>query len=833
MGVKRTVAGFAVVTPLVLAACVFAHAIPPAGTWAVLPNTQLYPAMPREAKLESSPGTTPELWSPQGVFAFSGADLFEINGVWGFLIWGGGHGDSPDNSLYWLPFDGSGAKRLTGPYLAPDKAYYYDTPLESYRSVSRNAAPGVTSAGAPKARHTYSSLLRIDVHGRPAMFSYGGSLAIPSGGGTDATRIFDLSQTYAEAMARADMGWALKQRAPGTAVASSSGWDPIRRRVVTRSRGFIGAYYPDTDRWENWNIQNAPWGSDFAASVAMDISGRKMYVLGDRLAEVIDLETKAYTDLRGKPWAARFVVGPSPAGPGVAWHARTRQIVVWEGGNRLLLINPATDAVRIVTLKGETPTAAPSAGTYGRFRLIPGSDQVVLVNAVDQNVFIASVPFGDDSPAPPRSSSRPADVLMGADHMGRLRAGSDIARPKAEGVRRDLSGSGTMLALADPPSGSASSGGTASVAPGQQLPARTWVERPMPTGAIQSYMQTGGKHGRAFYHPGLKSMVFAGGDWHTSQPQFDKGDGNGVGSEIWALDALQDRWTLLRPFCVPGETQPGGPDTVVWAYDSKRNRGLMAPGFYFITQGATSPCGAIYGWGGYAFDFVTKTFVGPDSAAGLPAPPSGWGGDTGASYGVYDPVSDELMRVRNGPWVERLSLESKKWRVQPLQNGDRDWNPIPNRAQSVIDVTKRTLYWIDAWSRRPSLIKVNLGNYSIAAIPLPPQWKPPAAPDHEVYLVFDPLNRVILIPNSLDMGVSPIMGLGIYDVDAGQWQWGAVPPTVVGSVWGFDEATGAMIGIGKRSQPYSYFLYRYAPAGRPAMSRTTQSGEANSAIFAR
>ena len=79
---------------------------------------------------------------------------------------------------------------------------------------------------------------------------------------------------------------------------------------------------------------------------------------------------------------------------------------------------------------------------------------------------------------------------------------------------------------------------------------------------MQSYMQTGGKHGRVFYHSGLKSMVFAGGDWHTSQPQYDKGDGNGVGSEIWALDVLHDRWTLLRPFCVPGETQPGGPDTV-------------------------------------------------------------------------------------------------------------------------------------------------------------------------------------------------------------------------------------------------------------------------------
>ena len=39
---------------------------------------------------------------------------------------------------------------------------------------------------------------------------------------------------------------------------------------------------------------------------------------------------------------------------------------------------------------------------------------------------------------------------------------------------------------------------------GQPLPTRAWVERPMPIGAIRSYMQTGGKHGRALYHAGLK-----------------------------------------------------------------------------------------------------------------------------------------------------------------------------------------------------------------------------------------------------------------------------------------------------------------------------------------
>src|SRR5207249_3310169 len=77
--------------------------------------------------------------------------------------------------------------------------------------------------------------------------------------------------------------------------------------------------------------------SDFEASVAMDMAGRKMYVIGDRLAEVIDLDTKAYTDLRSKPWAADFVrpvwQGGYTNGPGIAWQARTKQIVAWVNRN--------------------------------------------------------------------------------------------------------------------------------------------------------------------------------------------------------------------------------------------------------------------------------------------------------------------------------------------------------------------------------------------------------------------------------------------------------------------------------------------------------------------
>ena len=59
---------------------------------------------------------------------------------------------------------------------------------------------------------------------------------------------------------------------------------------------------------------------------------------------------------------------------------------------------------------GATVTPMEGSGTFGRFRVIPGTDQVVLVNAADQNVFIGTVPFDGSQPAP---SPTPAPVSTG------------------------------------------------------------------------------------------------------------------------------------------------------------------------------------------------------------------------------------------------------------------------------------------------------------------------------------------------------------------------------------------------------------------------------------
>jgi len=59
------------------------------------------------------------------------------------------------------------------------------------------------------------------------------------------------------------------------------------------------------------------------------------------------------------------------------------------------------------------------------------------------------------------------------------------------------------------------------------------------------------------------------------------------------------------------------------------------------------------------------------------------------------------------------------------------------------------------------------------------------------------------------MGGTPLSGPGIYHVDTGVWEWGAVPPVVLGRTWGFGENRGVLVGIGKRQQPYASYFWKY------------------------
>jgi hypothetical protein len=184
------------------------------------------------------------------------------------------------------------------------------------------------------------------------------------------------------------MGWQRRADAPEGSVASASGWDSQKSVMITRSKSFVSTYDPLADVWKRQ--ANPGGGSDYASGVAMDVPGRKMYVLAANLADVIDLDSYAVSSISA-PWR-RLLAGSQ--GPGVGWHTASKRIVLWTGGQVIHLIDPKTNVVTDVTMGGATLTAPNGSGTFGSFDVLPGTDQMVLVNAIDQNVFFGTLPLG-------------------------------------------------------------------------------------------------------------------------------------------------------------------------------------------------------------------------------------------------------------------------------------------------------------------------------------------------------------------------------------------------------------------------------------------------------
>lgn len=369
------------------------------------------------------------------------------------------------------------------------------------------------------------------------------------------------------------------------------------------------------------------------------------------------------------------------------------------------------------------------------------------------------------------------------------------------------------------------------------LPPRTWVPRPAPVAGLGPMPDGTGKHSRLLFDSKRKVMVLAGGDYIYAETGVDTTENYSGMQMVWSIDlsrGLQARWTRLMPWCAPqGQIQPGRPDTVVWVYDSKRDQGVMLPGFYFITQhGKPTVCpGVTQTADAVIFDFSAGRW----QPAPWSPPPGGYGGDEGGSYGVYDPVTDAVYRFRSmGGWgntMEILYRATNTWeqvRLGSAQDGIHATNA--NRDQSAIDVEGRSIYAI-SWRLR-ALMRYSIPDKRVAeTVPMPAPWMPPQAPgDHETWLAFDPINRVVLNPVARNFdGV--LVGLAMYHVDSKRWEWEEPPrsgPPVSGNVFGFDPANNAMMFLG-RSAAKVWWLYRYANRpGAAAAAPAAQSGSAKS-----
>jgi len=611
--------------------------------------------------------------------------------------------------------------------------------------------------GRPASRHNYSGvsfLSNVD-----KVFVTGGSLWSPSGGGSKGAWTFDVPSRT----------WQRRADAPGSQVTAMAAYDPLSGLVYALvQNGTLAAYDPRKNTWSSQ--ASIEWaGFDPARTMAVHPTGRMLLVVGGG-------QVFGYSLGKSGAGGARSIstTGGDPIvnaqGPGLAYDSASDRLIGWVGGGDVYSLDLGTRKwTRHEPASGPVPGRAPHTGTFGRWQYIPSKRLFIGVNSIDENVWLYRPP----QPGGPPKAAAPT----GAG------AGGAAPAPAAD------AGPGARLAL----------------------PERTWVSRPLATGyggpGLRPY---GSKHTRLLYDSKRGRMVLTGGDYpnpHISD------DGNQM---VWALDlgsGPAPSWQLIGPWC-NGPEQPGRPDTVLWVYDSKRDRGLVMPGFYFITQGEGSECAGVKDLPDpMFFDFATNKW----QRVPFGPPRGGYGGDGGASFGVYDPTSDSVYRVRStddGNGMEILSLQSNRW-----SSGLIGLPPSGNREQSVIDVEGRSIYFISRYLK--ALVRYSIRSGGIDVIRLPRQARPPDAEDHETYLAFDPINRVVLYPNTFENG-GRVYGLGIYHVDTKKWEWEAVPsspPFVQGNVVGFDVGNNAMLLYGGKDGsdvglPTVYWLYRYGNGQR-------------------
>src|SRR6185295_7675807 len=170
------------------------------------------------------------------------------------------------------------------------------------------------------------------------------------------------------------------------------------------------------------------------------------------------------------------------------------------------------------------------------------------------------------------------------------------------------------------------------------------------------------KHARSLYDAVRRRVVICGGDR----------DGSDAGNpEVWSFVTGTSTSTLLKDKAGAG-LRPAYPDNCTWDYDTRRDRYVIMRGFWFGLARAQQlhPAKPANEWevNGCCFNPTTNVWENPLPIPGhypvtvepYPAnqfPQFGFGGDSNCNFGLYDPVSDSMLRFFwDGAWGNSLQI---------------------------------------------------------------------------------------------------------------------------------------------------------------------------------
>ncbi len=299
------------------------------------------------------------------------------------VIWGGGHLDYDGNELYAFDFNDFKWVQVT-----------QKTPQEQ-----RVKSVDVYADGLPSARHTYNGIQYIPTIDR--FFSSGGSVW-GSGGCLGGTWLYDFDAVPAES------GWQnLADDRGGCAMTSA--YDPVTGHVWYTSGGNLFEFDPLNlaSPWTKRRSNNVQ--ADMYMTAAIDPDRRKLVMLGGTKWGSNTPKTAVY-DISNPEDVTGGIVNTSGAteiedsdAAGFEFDPVSDRFVAWKGGEQVYTLAADTltwSRMAPAVTNIVTPSMPEERGTYGRFRYMPSKNLFVVVNDMEQNVFVYKLSGGAGSARP-------------------------------------------------------------------------------------------------------------------------------------------------------------------------------------------------------------------------------------------------------------------------------------------------------------------------------------------------------------------------------------------------------------------------------------------------
>jgi hypothetical protein len=349
------------------------------GKWYAFPNSQMKAVAPSPSP-DGTVDAVMNAWSG-GVYDTDRDQL---------VVWGGGHTDYAGNEVYAfgpLSADSPTWRRLTNPSTPP----------------ANNTPRG--SDGRPVARHTYNLLAYM-----PAPYNKMASCAVGSeysnGYGVGAMDFYDFTID-----GMSGQPWSAGPTAPSNSypLEAYCAYNPVTKHLWYQDNHSNSArlqeYNPATNAWTS----HVTFSPETQATAAIDTKRNLMLAVGGGKIIVYNLNSPDSQPITASTSGPTAIQGA--AFPGFVYDPVNDQFVGWNGGTALYALIIPSNApsgtytwaqltVDTSVSPGAVAGSSYATGTFGRFQYVPARQGVIVVNAVDQNVYFLKLPNNGGKPLP-------------------------------------------------------------------------------------------------------------------------------------------------------------------------------------------------------------------------------------------------------------------------------------------------------------------------------------------------------------------------------------------------------------------------------------------------